>query len=368
LERARGLVLRKWQLVLLVLSALLLQPLDAAAAEAARADVRIIGERQQGQQFAEVLEPLLRQHGVAVSLQISQHISLREVLRPPSDTEGLVARIFVDLRDETTIALYISNAEAQSFAFREVRVERGRDELARETTGAVIDAAVGVLLAGGTLELSRERAERTLHEESRAAPTTPTPVATAATVPPLREAPTPTRSRLRPIASYSAAVLSWNESVIAHGPGLSLELDPEQRFSPMASLQYQLPMTTERRPVGARWWALALRAGASATLARGTSSRLGLSLAPGVDAIWLAPRVTDSERASAGSARLIAAAMLRSGLMFEYELASLALGALAYVDLDLLGTRFTVRREQRGQLTIFEPWRARPGLGAAVSW
>lgn len=352
-------------LALAVLGALMNVAHSARAQELSRAEVHIVGQRSEAQRFQEVLEPLMQQQGVVAHFTFSPEISLKEVLRPPAHAAGLVARIFIDLREPEAVAIYLSNARAQSFAFRELPVEDGKSELAREATGAIVDAAVRVLMAGGSLELSRERAEQTLQGG------TDIPVPSPRSGADRDGRPVPPRAGrlrvLRPLAFYSASALGPKVKSISHGPGLGLEVLPDSRVRPAFSLQYQLPVTFEGPTLGARIWALAARAGAAVSLRGSAAARLSLSLSAGLDAVWLSPRVIDTGRATADGARLIAAGILRPSLDFQHQLPGFWLGAAAFMDFDVLGTRYTVRRGN-ARAVVFEPWRARPGLAASVTW
>jgi len=77
--------------------------------------------------------------------------------------------------------------------------------------------------------------------------------------------------------------------------------------------------------------------------------------------------VVDSARASPSNSRWVAAVLLRPSVSWLYQVSGWGLGAMALLDVDLLGTRYTVRRSE-APLVIFEPWRARPGLAALVAW
>ncbi len=336
----------------------------AEAARAPQAEVHLIGDAAQALQLEVVLRSLLVQQGLEPAFVVSPEVSLKEVLRPPASASGLVARIFVDLREMGALSIYISNGRAQSFVFREITIDPDKNELAREAAGAVVDSAVRILINGGTLELSRERAAETLR---------------AGVVPEVDARRTRDRERrrdieesppkplLRPAAFYGASLLGAGAGSICHGPGLGLEVLPEARLRSVLLIQYQLPVSFDGPLVGARIWTLATRAGGAFTLLRSARSRVSVSVLAGLDAIWLAPRALEPGLANAGSERLIAAAIARSGLEWRYRLGEWWVGLAAFVDFDVLGTRYGVRR---GELltTIFEPWRARPGAALSLTW
>ncbi len=329
----------------------------AQAASAAHAEVHLIGDAAEALRLKEVLKSLLVQQGLEPTFVVSPEVSLKEVLRPPASASGLVARIFVDLREVGALSIYISNGRAQSFVFREIAIDPDKNELAREAAGAVVDSAVRILINGGTLELSRERAAETLR-----AGATPEPDPQRTRAPEQR----PTRL-LRPAAFYGASMLGAGAGSICHGPGLGLEVLPDARLRSVLLVQYQLPVSFDGPLVGARIWTLATRAGGAFTLLRSPRARLSVSVLAGLDAIWLAPRALEPGLAKAGSERLIAAVIARSGLEWRYRLGEWWVGLAAFVDFDVLGTRYGVRRGE-ALATIFEPWRARPGAALNLTW
>ncbi len=334
----------------------------ASGSDSAGLELRIVGPEPEAARIQLVLKRLLDEQGVHARFFVTQDISIKEVLKPPADPTSIVGRIFIDLREPDAITLYMSNARAQSFAFREVRIEQGKSELAREAAGAIVDGAVRLLLSGGSLELSREGAEQALQAAHARPPLGSAPPARAVRA----TAAAPART-FQPWGFYGASAQASSAKSIVHGPGLGLEVLPGSKLHSTYSLQYQLPATFEGAGASARLSTLAARAGIAWNVAGGTRSRLSLAACAGVNLTWLSPRELEPGTVTLGKSRWIAAPMLRPVLTWQYEMPGWGFGVMTFLDIDPVGTRYTVRRRET-QVVAFEPWRARPGIAALVAW
>jgi hypothetical protein len=160
----------------------------------------------------------------------------------------------------------------------------------------------------------------------------------------------------------------------AHGPGLTVllrrgEVVGERAASAWLSGQYQLPYEVSGDQIGARFDAVALRAGLQLMReVRGPRLRAGVRAGAGLDLVHVSPQPGTMDRTAAlapahWTTAVAATAGLRLGVALRRRM-QIAIDLFA----DLFPTVVHYDLATPGVTsTVFSPWRVRPGIAVDVA-
>lgn len=324
-------------------------------------------------------------------------IELREILgdaAPPADARVL-AWVWVDLdpRAKRARIVVVDGARARVL-IREVPAPDRVDAVVREATGTIVASAIEALRAGATIGVAR--ADVVLEPEVPEPPPAPTDPASTPGVPAIGAGPSPPATASPATASpatssfgaadlptrppprtpppvHVAVELGWRAalwaptSLVTHGPSLGLALAARGAIGPGAGVfgEYRLPVRVATDDVRARLDVGTLRGWGGIDPRVSPRVRIRARLGGGVDLVRVSASALDPTIAPA-SPRIHARPIARISTGVAVTLTpSIALTAELGLEVDLLDTRFVVTGPRR---LVYDPWRARVGLGLGLAW
>ena len=304
----------------------------------------------------ELVQELLRQFPVTLHWTRVAAVDPREVLAHRAVDPRVVARVWLDLSDPHRAYLYVVNA-SERFIVRQVPLQSGYDEIARESLAHILESVVDALLSGADIGVSRELAERQLAERL---PSVRAPL------------PPPRTSRLPLSAAVYYRAGTWSGDDAVHQPGLALGLSfpPARRLRGTVWLwaSYVAPLTWQGARAGAAF------TGASVRLTAGLEAKvhprvtLRAVAGPGLDALEVQSRPGPGIHAVRPFWTL--APMLTVVGMVDVRLGGpLSLVAGIGIEADLAGTHYDILLADGTPQTTLSPWPLRPFgfLGFAIS-
>jgi len=288
----------------------------------------------------------------------------------PGHAAGAAVRCWLDLSDPWRARLYFASRSGERFLIRELELSARLGELDRQSLAQVMELSIAALLENEQAGLTREQTRALLADQAQKqaaaqpppppTPPPPAPVVTAAPPPPA-----PTGPAFGASAFYAVQVPAAGR--FAHGPGLAVSLqrgDGARPLSAWLSGQYQLPYDVNGDRIGARFDALAFRAGLQLLRdLRGPRLRGGVRLGAGADVVHVAPQPGTVDTTATlmpshwtptavvtGAVRLTVA--LRWRMRLAIDLLADVLPTVVHYDLAVEGV----------PSTVFSPWRVRPGV------
>ncbi|MBK8716671.1 MAG: hypothetical protein KBB21_02045 [Nannocystaceae bacterium] len=280
----------------------------------------------------------------------------------PADRGGVVTVALVDGRHERVLV-------------RHIAAPIGVDAAVRETIATLVASAIEALRDGAVIGIERAVAQAQL-DAAIPPPPADSPTSSTAPAPPMRAqpGPPPTASDRRGDARISLPIelgwslLAWSrEQPLQHGPRLALGVLSRDRWRAGAGLsgQYRLPARVAHDDVGLRLSSGSVRVWAG--LHPGITPRVGLRarVGAGVDLVRASVSATTPgvrTRVAAVHALPVVRASFGVGVSLTPGL-QLALDAA--LEVDLVDTRFVLEAPDR---TVFDPWRARPGVTLSLAW
>jgi hypothetical protein len=317
--------------------------------------------------------------GDDVTLAIAgvDRIDLAAAVAPgPADAQTL-ARVWIELgaQGATHATIVVVDGARERALVRHVRAAEGIDAAVRETIATICASAIEGLRAGAVIGLERaavaaELAPGTVPEPGPAAiaPPPPPPSRTASTAP--GDPPRPPR---RAPATGVPIELGWSLAAwsrapaIQHGPMLGAGVVARNRLQPGGGItaQYRLPAIVDHPDVRTRLDSGVLRVWGGLHPEVASRLRLRARLGGGVDLLRADPLPRSTGVVpSPSSVRAIPIVRASFGLQIALP-RRLAIAIDASVEADLVDTELVLRMPDR---TVFDPWRARPGLAIALQW
>ena len=294
-------------------------------------------------------------------------------------------RCWIDLREHGRARLSFAARSGERFLLRDLELSGDLEpsgdlrEIDRAALAEVIELSIGALLEDERAGLSRSETQALLARRAApagAAAAGPVPRAPGAPSPsvdapaPLREAPQVEALRFEWGVFYAAQAVAGGLP-IDNGPGLSLALSAEvgrafhrpRLFSAgWISVQYRLPETVSGTEAGVGLEAVATRLGLELGL-----PRWRLRLGAGWDFVHVSPETTNPSLALAPAHWTTAAAVQGAvrAQVARVGAAHLWVSLLA----DLLPTAVDYDVAVGGGLvTVFSPWRVRPGAALEATF
>lgn len=355
-------------------------PTDATREHLAARDVAIVvhGDEAQRAALQIQLEGALPT-GVASSIAAGPIDLARAVAPAPVEPE-MLARVWIELAPADrggVVTVALVDGRHERVLVRHIAAPIGVDAAVRETIATLVASAIEALRDGAVIGIERAVAQAQLDAaippppadtpNSSAAPTTPTRPQPDAPPPPT----TPRRRGDRRIAlaiEPGWSLLAWSrEQPLQHGPSLALGVLSRGRWRAGAGLsgQYRLPARVAHDDVGLRLSSGSLRVWAG--VHPGITQRVGLRarVGAGVDLVRASVSATTPgvrTRVAAVHALPVVRASFGVGVSLTPGL-QLALDAA--LEVDLVDTRFVLEAPDR---TVFDPWRARPGVTLSLAW
>lgn len=317
----------------------------------------------------------MRERLAAADLEVSftraEAIDPAAVVTPTGAREDDLARLWIDLRGEQDVTLYLVDGAWERVLVRRF-ARRDNPEVLREELGHVIELAIVALRAGERIGVGRDEARA----ELAPAPPPPSP---AAVVPPPEAppAPPPSPAPRAPAASTRLHAGAFYETQ-AYAGGLELSSGPgifgEVRARPgtgrlsyggLVSVQYRLPSQGGDGETTMRFEGGALQLLAVGALAVSKPAELSLALGPGLellDAEAQGARASEV-RLAEGKTRVLPS--VRALVRYEHAIPSLRLFAGLGIDVPFQSTRYLVARPTEA-VVFFEAWAVRPFLLAGI--
>ncbi|MCL2448394.1 MAG: hypothetical protein FWD17_05555 [Polyangiaceae bacterium] len=326
-------------------------------------DVVVVGDDSETTAMRSVVEELLARLGVAARITSSAHVDPNEVITPPLHPDPRVARAWVDLSSPARATLYVVDREWERILVRHVRTTPGRDELAREAMGHILENAVDALLHGARIGVVRDDVASEIELPHPVAEPGPAPIEPAS-APPVRPPPLPFGIAVHGGVAYEAELYA-SGGIVTHGPAATLFATTRSgsiRPALWLTLQYRLPLIADAVPLGARIDSGALRALAAidATVGRRVSARFGLGA--GVDVVHLAPRIDGGGQVTPAADQVFAVFVARASVGLRIEVTRHLAGTMALSgDLDPYGTKY-VTLVNGAPVAVLSPWAVRPAL------
>jgi hypothetical protein len=303
-------------------------------------------------------EPLAKlgviQHAVRVD-----RIELTEIVAPkaPFATRAIM-HLWVDILTPGMATLYMADADWERVLVRRVALPNGLDEVGREALAYIVKNAVGAMLGGAKIGVSRDEAKATL------TPDDGTPDHEAAADERDLQA-RRAAAASRPILGFGLAYQAQTVSEalpVSQGPGVSLLLaDTKLRYAAWITGAYRMPSDIETPALDIRMRSLAVRTGGGWGVRLGPPWFAMIGLAAGMDIVRV-----DSELRSGQEGRLspsitslspTVGPVLALGVAMHQTLVVLQAG----LDVDLARTRYLVHTDGASAY-VLSPWALRPGL------
>jgi hypothetical protein len=331
----------------------LFTPLGGASAhaEGERPVVEIaVGAARGDASLEEVVRGLLAPLGVELRWSVVPRIDPEQVLTAPDAASRVIARVWIDVSRPARAAIFISDRTSDRFVVRFLDLERGLDEVARESLGQIVESTVDALLSGIVIGVTREAARQAIARE--------TP-------------PEEGESGIRvPLALGYRADLFAGDPMFRHGPELHAsftgfgggELDLVVRVS----AQYQPPIEWWSARAGVELHGAGVRAAAGVSWSPGAVA-LRAMVAAGLDVASVLPLVTEGSGLTPAPEFVLTAPIVGLLLSTQIELAG-PLGVVidAFAETDLAGNHYDVANESATR-PVLEPWPIRIGLGLALA-
>lgn len=340
-------------------------PCAAAEPEAHLVEIVAAGEAGPVTLLEARSQALLRDYPIRLEWSVRTDFRPRDVFA--AGERPALARIWLDLRQETQAVLYVVDDAHDRFLVRVVPLDAGYDEVACESVGTIVQSSVEALLAGATVGVTRQAAEEQVSElEGGAPPVQPEPAR-----PPPAPAPEPEprrpHYRLSLDLSYRGQVLEDGPEIL-HGPEVGASLTrPTAPVSPtgFVALGYRLPLSWDEQGVGVEMEGFGLRAGPGLGWRLGRGVRLSLLGVLGLDVLEADPVSTDP-LAEAKDPFWLLAPMLGAAAEIELRLfGPLSLWASAGAEVDLSGHHFDVLADGE-PVTVLRAWAVQPVVRLGV--
>ncbi len=355
---------------------------NAVAPPAPAIEIILVGSRARFGPLRALLERRLAALG-PTSWSRAERVDAGDVL---AASPAHALRCWIDLRDHGRARLSFAARSAERFLLRDLELsgdlESSGDlsELDRAALAEVIELSIGALLEDERAGLSRSETQALLARRAAPAPAGaaagPVPRSPTSASSPLVDAPAPVRREAPIPARFEWGVFYAAQAVagglpIDNGPGLSLALSAEvgpafhrpRLFSAgWISVQYRLPETVSGTQAGVGLEAVVTRLGLELGL-----SRWRLRLGAGWDFVHVSPEATNAALALAPphSTMSVAYQFAVRAQVARVGAAHLWVSLLA----DLLPTAVDYDVAVGGGLvTVFSPWRVRPGAALEATF
>jgi hypothetical protein len=302
-----------------------------------------------------VLSELLARLQVSVRFSTVPGVDARQIMNEKSDDPPSVARVWIDMRDNGKVTLYLTGDRADRLLVRHVPLVTRIDEVAREEIAHIVEGTVDALLVGGRIGVVTDEVIRPSAKAEGPAPPRERPPAGVGLDLGIAYAAQAWRPSGGPL--HSAAVLAGIE-------GRSGSWRPGAWLSG----EYRFPTTVENSMVTARLEQGAFRLVLSLTWAASRKWFFSAGAGGGFDLVRIAPDPNQPRSVRPADARFTAVPMLRGLAMARYALSSRSdvfVGAAA--DYDLVGTRYLLNDSQGPATLVFQPWQVRPTAILGVS-
>lgn len=351
-------------------------PAAADPAGAATVAVTIHGDEAQRAALQIQLEGALPT-GVASSIAAGPVDLARAVAPAPVEPE-MLARVWIELAPADrggVVTVALVDGRHERVLVRHIAAPIGVDAAVRETIATLVASAIEALRDGAAIGIERAVAQAQLDAEIPPPPADG-PASSAAPAPPMRPRPevppgAPERPRDRRIKlpiEPGWSLLAWSqEQPLQHGPSLALGVLSRDRWGAGAGLsgQYRLPARVAHDDVGLRLSSGSLRVWAGLHPGITTRVELRARVGGGVDLVRASVSATTPglrTRVAAVHPLPVVRASFGVGVTLTPGL-QLALDAA--LEVDLVDTRFVLEAPDR---TVFDPWRARPGVTLSLAW
>jgi hypothetical protein len=317
----------------------------------------VAAEPREAEQLRQVAAELLGRLSVSIQTDRVDRLDLEELARPLPPHPAYLARVYIDLRESNRATLWFVDPAHDRILLRQLNRVPSGDELLREELGHILETSTEGLLSGA--EIGLPRASVLL------------PVKAKDSAPPGEMQPRSTDNFFLQLALlYEVEALS-SQAPVTHGPEASVYLAiPPRRgaFGIWLTAQYRFPVHVETGHVAARIEGGAFRAMLTFDWLRTSRTKLRGVLGGGADIMWLNPESLGDGGIALADARVLAFAMVRAGLAFEFRVTPiLSLWSRVAVDLDATGTRYVFEGRQGEQL-VLSPWVLRPALALGAGF
>jgi hypothetical protein len=280
------------------------------------------------------------------------HWEAREDFRPrdvlSKSDHSTLARIWLDGRDPNRAVLYVVDDEHQRFLVRVIPLEAGFDEVAAESVGTIIQSSVEALLAGVSLGLSRDDAEKqleALEAKEQPEPEPPSAQALAETKKGQRPPnPAPSSMRIGIELGYRVQFLDLSPTLL-HGPELGGSIAAGGRrlfWIGALNLGYRAPVSWLRTSIGARIEGAGFRAGTGLGTEFGKHVRSTLQVTFGVDWFRFTPQAPLSQGKELAKAFDVIAPTLGVAVETEVVLTRVSLWLALGGETDLMGNHYDI--------------------------
>jgi len=338
-----------------------------------RADVVITGDANVAPGLEDVVSDLLERRGIAARITRAAHVNAADFLHgaPTTTTAPPACRIWINLKDEHRVRIFLSDVAGERFAIRELALHDRVDEVARESIGQLVAAAASALSEGTETGVSLEEAERTMGILPPTPATVPKIASTLPASRPPGAAPSPPkRTAALDLGAFYATAAFAPQHWLTHGPGLLLDWGASGAvIGPRAwlLLGLQLPLSIGEGAVSGRLVAVTGRVGA-AVERDWPGAALSAGIGAGTDLVHVASRAGTDPFARLGPAALLVVPSMRLQIILKAHLGRgfYVVGAVT-CDVDLLATSYFF--SQVGQeVEAVTPWRVHPGLLLGALW
>lgn len=329
--------------------------------------IELAGEPAAVAAVENILRERLATPGLDASFSTIDAVDPAAVVAPSAAQDGELARVWLDLRAEGRITLYLVDGKRERVLVRHF-ARYDNPEVAREELGHVVELALVALKAGERIGIGREAAQADL------APAAPTPAPPPP--PPKAEAPAPpppqprAATHLRAGAFYEAQVYAGGPELWS-GPGAVVDLrhrpaPSKLGYGALVSGQYRLPSSAGGAGASMRFDSGAVHALAVGTLAISTPAELAVGIGGGLDFLNAEARGERTShlgearvRFAEGSLRVLPT--LRALVRYEHAVPSLRLFAGVGIDVPVESARYLLARPGES-VVLFEAWSVRPFL------
>ncbi|MBL8949000.1 MAG: hypothetical protein JNK45_37870 [Myxococcales bacterium] len=360
-------------MVRLLLAAVLAGP--AAAHAARRVEIAIHGDDVEFPALRGRLHELLDAQGRPLQIDRSGPLDVAARVAPGAGDPDRLAQIWVELEVDGRATVLVVDGPRQRVLLRHVDAPAGTDEVVLEAVGTIVAGAVEALAEGMPIGVTRAEVEAELAAAPDPAPEPtsapePTPPPDSAPAPaPLAEAPAavPARGPVRLAIEPGWQMQGWSSDApaVLHGPMLAVvALAAAVGARPGAGIsgQFRLPVRIDDGTLTTRIASGSLRAFVAVQPRLSSRVTLRTRVGAGVDLVRLTTRGLQS-----AAPRVVHAIPIVHGAVGVAVRVSprVALALDAVLDVDLVDTQFVLDEPMR---TVFDPWRARPGVGLTVVW
>lgn len=387
---------RRWLPALVACVAITFLPAGLARAEtedeALLLDVVLAGPQERIQSARQFLDDLLASHGVNRTLTTVATIDPDAAISNRQEDGGILARVWIDLRREEQIVLFLVDQSWEQALVRQVVLADGLDVVALEQVGQIVVASVEALEAGRPLEMTPDRAARVLRDvdihvagdpgresdraEQAGQAEASTPESseddTAESDPWVTELPPPSVTvaaqpdvSLTIGAQYGLALWASTEAPL-HGPGAVARVVFERaslRPTLALAVDYRLPSRVQRGSVEVGIQRLSLRLDLEVHIFQRGRVELAVVLGGGLDLSFVSPSLTDeSGGLTAAAETVVAVPIVQAALSLGVRLTprwalDIALGA----HFDVKDLRYVTRDDGESEV-FFDPWTVLPYL------